>query len=94
MYMTKSYSLASARSHLAEVIDQLEASGEIELTRRGRRVAVLVSADRYALLRGERPSFTDALARFRERFELADVGLDASWATQLRDRRSPRKVEL
>lgn len=93
MYM-KSYSLASARSHLAEVIDQLEASGEIELTRRGRRVAVLVSADRYALLHGERPSFTDALARFRERFELTEVGVDPSWATPLRDRRSSRKVEL
>ncbi len=92
--MTKSYSLASARSHLAEVIDQLETSGEIELTRRGRRVAVLVSADRYARLRGETSSFTDALARFRHRFDLAEVGLDPSWATALRDRRSARKVEL
>ncbi len=94
MYMTKSYSLATARSHLAEVIDELEASGEIELTRRGRRVAVLVSADRYARLRGDPPSFTDALARFRERFEPADVGLAASWATSLRDRRGARKVAL
>lgn len=94
MYMTKSYSLASARSHLAEVVDELEAAGEIELTRRGKRVAVLVSAKRYAHLNGETPSFTAALARFRGRFDLADVGLDPSWTASLRDRRAARKVEL
>lgn len=82
--MTKSYSLAAARSHLADVVDELEASGEIELTRRGKRVAVLVSATRYARLSGEAPSFTEALARFRERFDTAEVGLEPAWATSLR----------
>jgi prevent-host-death family protein len=94
MYMKRSYSLASARSHLAEVIEQLQGSGEIELTRRGKRVAVLVSADRYALMSRTRPSFAEALARFRERVDLDEVGLDRSWATGLRDRRPGRKVEL
>lgn len=46
MHMTKCDSLASARSQLADVVDGLEARGEIELMRRGMRVAVLVSAIR------------------------------------------------
>ncbi len=40
--------VSEARDHLAEVIDQTRRSGEpIYVTRRGRRVAVIVDADAY-----------------------------------------------
>jgi len=40
--------VSEARDHLAEVIDQARRSGEpVYVTRRGRRVAVIVDADAY-----------------------------------------------
>jgi prevent-host-death family protein len=40
--------VSEARNHLAEVIDQARRSGEpVYVTRRGRRVAVIVDADAY-----------------------------------------------
>ena len=41
--MTKRYSVAEARSSLPTIVDQVEAGQEIELTRRGIGVAVVVS---------------------------------------------------
>ena len=41
--MVKKYSIAEARTHLPTIIDEAEAGLEIELTRRGKPVAVIVS---------------------------------------------------
>ena len=41
--MAKRYSIAEARSNLSSIVDQAEAGQEIELTRRGKPVAVVVS---------------------------------------------------
>ena len=43
MSVSKRYSIAEARSNLPSIVDQAEAGHEIELTRRGKPVAVLVS---------------------------------------------------
>ena len=41
--MAKRYSIAEARSNLPTIVDQVEAGQEIELTRRGKAVAVVLS---------------------------------------------------
>ncbi|MEW6569314.1 MAG: type II toxin-antitoxin system prevent-host-death family antitoxin, partial [Chloroflexota bacterium] len=41
--MTKRYSIAEARQNLAAVVHELERRARIELTRRGKPVAVMLS---------------------------------------------------
>jgi prevent-host-death family protein len=92
--MPKSYSVASARARLAHIVDQVEAGSDVELTRRGKKVAVVVSAARYARLAGARVAFQTAYETFRSQHDLADAGVDASWAGQLRQRDTGRPVKL
>jgi prevent-host-death family protein len=54
--MPKRYSIAEARSNLPSIVGQAEAGREIELTRRGKPVAVLVSLQEGACVAGARVS--------------------------------------
>jgi prevent-host-death family protein len=92
--MSKSYSVARARAKLAQIVDEVEAGSEVELTRRGKQVAVVMSAARYARLRGERVAFGTAYDNFLREHRLEDVGIDADWSRGLRDRSAGRKVSL
>jgi prevent-host-death family protein len=92
--MAKRYSIAEARSNLASIVDQAEAGQEIELTRRGKPVAVVVSLRELERLRGERVPFRDAYRRFLERHPLREVGLDGDILESVRDRGTGRKVSL
>lgn len=92
--MPKSYTVASARARLAEIVDEVEAGKEIELTRRGKKVAIVMSAARYARLRGDRVAFMTAYETFREDNDLDEVGVDPAWAAQLRDQSAGRDVDL
>ena len=92
--MAKRYSVAEARSSLATIVDQVEAGQEIELTRRGKAVAVVVSLRELARLRGERVPFGDAYKRFLTTHALHDVGLDDGAFSAVRDTGTGRKVTL
>jgi prevent-host-death family protein len=92
--MPKSYSVASARAKLADIVDEVEAGSDVELTRRGKKVAVMVSPARYARLRGERVAFMTAYETFCARHDLAEAGVDPSWARKLRQRDVGRPVKL
>ena len=91
--MSQKYSIAEARSRLPAIIDQAEAGREVELTRRGRPVAVVVSCHEFDRLRGKERHFADAYKRFLEKFSPADIGLDNDFAAA-RDRTAGRKVPL
>ena len=67
-------SLADAKAHLSEIVDRAEAGGTVTITRRGKQVALLVSAERprtavnLAALRkltAEMPPQTDAATLVR-----------------------------
>ena len=58
--MPKRYSIADARSNLPSIVDEAEAGEEIELTRRGKPVAAIVSLRELQRLRGARTVFSDA----------------------------------
>jgi prevent-host-death family protein len=92
--MTRRYSIAEARSNLPTIVDQAEAGQEIELTRRGKPVAVVVSLGEFARLRGERPRFGDAYQRFLRGHVLAEVGVDEGFFETTRARNAGRKVAL
>ena len=94
MLMSKAYTMASARSKLSEIVDEVESGREVELTRRGKKVAVVMSAARYARLRGDRVAFMTAYETFRREHDLDEVGMDPGWALELRDRAAGRGVRL
>jgi prevent-host-death family protein len=92
--MTKSYSIAEARANLPAIVDQAEVGNPIELTRRGKPVAVVVSRELYDKLTSSRPRFADALRAFRDRFDVEDFGLEPDFVASLRSSDSGRRVEL
>jgi len=92
--MPKSYSIAGARAKLASIVDEVEAGSEVELTRRGKKVAVVMSAARYARLRGERVAFMTAYETFRANHDLTEAGLGPNWARELRQRDVVRPVKM
>jgi prevent-host-death family protein len=92
--MVKSYAIAEARASLPTLIDQVEAGGVIELTRRGKGVAVMISVDEYQRLRSRRITFQAAYQRFLKKHSLTEVGLESGFARKLRDRSLGRKVDF
>lgn len=92
--MAKRYSIADARANLPSIVDEAEAGQAIELTRRGKPVAVIVSLRELERLRGARTQFNDAYRRFLETHSLKDIGIDADHFKSTRDRAPGRKVSL
>lgn len=92
--MGKSYSVADARAHLPNILDEVEAGKDVHLTRRGRSVAVVISQDRYEALRRERTTFADAYRAFALRHAPEDLALEPDLFESLRDRAPGRKVRL
>lgn len=92
--VAQQYSISQARAHLPSIIDQTEAGVEVELTRRGKPVAVVVPIEEYERLRAGRPSFAEAYQTFLENHLLEEFGLDEDFASQVRDTAPGRKVNL
>jgi antitoxin (DNA-binding transcriptional repressor) of toxin-antitoxin stability system len=67
---------------------------EIELTRRGKPVAVVVSCRDFERLRGNRPRFGNAYRSFLMKYSLEEIGLEEGLAAAGRDRSLGRKVSL
>ena len=83
--MKSKYSIAEARDNLAKIVHEAE-DGPVELTRRGRSVAVLVSLSEYERLQGRGRSFGEASDRFREPENIAENGIESDGFEGVRDR--------
>jgi prevent-host-death family protein len=94
MDMSKSYSVADARAHLPEILDDVEAGRDVQLTRRGRPVAMVLSPQRYEMLRSEHTNFGDAYRAFLGRHPPEEIGLEPDFFTSLRAQDSGRRVRL
>ena len=92
--MPKRYSVADARSNLPRILHDVESGSDIELTRRGRSVAVLVSVHKYRRLSSGRPRFAEAYQAFLSRFSLGDCGVDDEFPDSLREKDEGRRVRL
>lgn len=92
--MAQRYAIAEARANLPTLIDEVEAGAAVELTRRGKVVAVMISVAEYQRLHSKRSSFREAYQQFLKKHSLADVGLEPDFARKLRDRSAGRKVDL
>ncbi|AUX25787.1 hypothetical protein SOCEGT47_063390 [Sorangium cellulosum] len=92
--MSKRYSIAEARANLPTLVDEVEAGTPVELTRRGKPVAIVLSRREYDRLRSERPPFSVAYRRFLEKFPLDEVGVERRYFDALRATSAGRKVAL
>ena len=92
--MGRRYSIAEARANLPSLVDSVESGPPIEITRRGKPVAVVLSPSQYGALTRRGASFAEAYRRFCEEHDLEEVGLEEGFAETSRDRSGGRKVEL
>lgn len=93
------YSIAEARKHLSQIIDEAIDGAPGRITRRGREVAVVVSAEEYAHLRAGKRSFAEAYEAYRAEYpegvvEGDDEHLGPEYWDALRDRSPGREVNL
>lgn len=87
----RSYSLAAARDNLTAIVRDVETVAAVELTRRGKPVAVLVSIDEYRRLTAPAESFSSALARFREQVDVTQLDLGPELFEDIRAQESGRE---
>ena len=92
--MSKSYSVADARAHLPDILDDVEAGKDVQLTRRGRPVALVLSPQRYEMLRSERTNFGEAYRAFLGRHTAEEIGLEPGFLESLRAQDPGRRVRL
>jgi prevent-host-death family protein len=92
MYMKpRRYSVARARSELPHILRAVEKGAEVEISRRGAPVAVILSvADRARL--SARKSFSEAFDAFVAGAPRSEVA--RSYFSRLRSRSPGRKVKL
>jgi prevent-host-death family protein len=89
----KSYSITEARKKLPSLVHAAEAGSAVELTRRGKPVAVLVSSKEFGALTGEEPDLFSAIESFRHQAALEELDVEEVYRS-VRDRSPGRTVEL
>ena len=92
MYMSKTYSIAEARDQLPRLVRAAERGAEVELTRRGEKVAVLISVATRAHLEDSGTNFWDSLQAFLR--ENPEPGVPRAAFKGLRQRDRGRPVKL
>ena len=92
--MPKQYSIAEARDHFTTIVRDVEQESAIELTRRGKPVAVLLSIQEYKRLSSSQGGFWKAFIAFRNRVNLQDLGIEPDIFTGLRDQSPGREIAL
>ena len=92
--MARRYSIAEARQDLPRLVRRVEGGRPLEITRRGKPVAVLMSAADYLRLAGEGPSFAAAVRALRKRFAVEALGIGDEEFRALREAAPGRKMEL
>lgn len=94
IWMQRSYSVAAARAKLAEIIDEVEGGEDVEIVRRGKKVAILVSPARYARMAGEKTAFGDVYDAFMKGRAAQSFGFEPHELEESRDRSPGRVVKF
>jgi antitoxin Phd len=90
--MMPTYSVAEARNRFAEIVHDLKNVSKVEVTRRGRPVAILISIEEFEMLRAGSVSFTSAYEAFRSKFDLAKAKIEPEVFADLRDPSQGREM--
>jgi antitoxin Phd len=92
--LSKSYSIAAARNQLPGILHDVEHGRPVEITRRGKPVAVVVSIQEYRRMSSPRTSFAEAYAAWRKGVDPEDLDAEPGYFDALRDRSPGRDVNL
>ena len=92
--MFKQYSIAEARDHFAALIHKVEQDTAVELTRRGKPVAIIMSIQQYQQLQAKRTGFWQAFNSFRSKYDLHQLDIQPETFAELRDGTPGREVAL
>ena len=90
--MMPTYSVAEARNRFAEIVHDLKHVSRIEVTRRGRPVAILISVEEFEKLRSGSISFASAYDAFRNTVDLTQAGIEPELFEGLRDASPGREM--
>lgn len=92
--MPKSYSIAEARNDLPGLIHEVERGKPVNITRRGKPVAILLSVQEYERLATSRPSFAAAHEAWKASVDFAETAVEPDHFAAVRDRSPGRDVKL
>lgn len=73
--MQKQYSIAEAKNHLPGIVHEVERDGAVELTRRGRPVAVMLSVREYERLKPHNSGPDKTIEQFRRDHDVASLDI-------------------
>lgn len=90
----KQISIVEARDHFTELVRQVEENSGVQLTRRGKPVAVILSMSEFDRLQGNERLFWDSYLDFREQFDLGELKIDPEIFSEVRDHTTGRDVIL
>jgi antitoxin Phd len=91
--MQKQYSIAQARNDLPAIVHQVELDSPVELTRRGKPVAVIVSFGDYQRLTKGRKRFWEAVEEWRQSVDLEELNIGPEVWEGVRDRSPGREFQ-
>lgn len=92
--MARTFTIAEARNHLSKVVKLAEDEGTVDLTRRGRPVAVVVSRKEFFRLCSPPGKPFAFLERFRSDHDADHNGLEPGDLDGVRDSSAGRTVRL
>lgn len=90
--MIPTYSIAEARNRFAEIVHDLKRVPRVEVTRRGRPVAILISVEEFQRLRSESTGFSSAYEAFRSTVDLLSAGIEPEVFANVRDQSQGREM--
>ncbi len=92
--MHHQYSIANAKNSLSRIVHKAEEGETVHLTRRGKLVAVLLSAKEFQKLSKKQSSPADALQQFLSNKNYNDVDIEPTVFSGLRVKNSGRDIKL
>ena len=92
--MQKQFSIAEAKNRLPSIIHYIEKGPYVELTRRGKPVAVLLSIREYERLSRKYTGFWNALSVFRQNIHDEEIEISDADLEGLRDPFTGREIEF
>lgn len=90
--MLKSYSIAEARDKFTSILREVERVSAIQLTRRGKPVAILLSIKEYRRREAGQKTFWNAYTAFRSKVDLAQLAIEPGTFADVRDSSPGRTV--
>jgi len=91
--MFKRYSIAEARDQFARLVREGEKTSMVEITRRGKPTAVVISWREYQRLT-LKVNFWDRYFAFHQQFDLARLAIEPQISEGVRDQSPGRRVNL